>query len=158
MAKAKDKKSTGKSKKDGKNAKSPGTKLAKSVKKSGFMDLFNSELGREIVADALIAAAGAAAAALTRTRTAKKAGAAVADAGSQTADLTQTAAGAVAGVVTEAARHFLPASLVGDEDKGKGSSRQDGNKVKYVQRSSDHTKRKVAKPKSQDKGDTVEKG
>src|SRR3712207_8514779 len=87
MAKDKDKKSTSKSKKA--SGKSTGAKLAKSAKKSGFMDLVNTDLGREILADALIAAAGAAAAALTRTRTAKKAGAAVADAGSQTADLTQ---------------------------------------------------------------------
>jgi hypothetical protein len=155
MAKAKDKekKSAGKSKKA--PGKSPGTKLAKSVKKSGFMDLVNSDLGREILADALIAAAGAAAAALTKTRAAKKAGSAVADAGSQTADLTQTAAGAVAGVVTEAARHFLPASLVGEESGGTGGQ-PEAKKVKYVHRSSDHTKRKTAKPKGE-KNDTAGK-
>ncbi len=116
MAKAKDKKSSGKSNK------STGKKLAKSVKKSGFMDLLNFNLGREILADALIAAAGAAAAALTRTRPAKQAGAAVADASSQVADTTkdtvQTAAGAVAGVVTArrspaAARLRLSVSVVG---------------------------------------------
>ncbi|MXQ14392.1 hypothetical protein [Microvirga makkahensis] len=144
MAKAKDKE-----KKSGK--KSTGTKRAKSAKKSGLMDLINTDLGREILADALIAAAGAAAATLTKTRTAKKAGAAVADAGSQGVDLTQTAAGAVAGVVTEAARHFLPASLTGgaaDEDEG-----GKGKKVKYVHRSSDHSKRKTSKAK----GDTAQK-
>lgn len=138
---AKDKKSGSKAKKG------TGTKLAKSAKKSGLMDLINTDLGREILADALIAAAGAAAAALTKTRTAKKAGAAVADAGAQTADLTQTAAGAVAGVVTEAARHFLPPSLMGEEggsDKGKAEPK----KVKYVNRSSDHSKRKTTKAKS----------
>ena len=42
------------------------------------MELLNSSLGREILADALIAAAGAAAAALTKTRTAKKTGVAAA--------------------------------------------------------------------------------
>ncbi|NBJ12508.1 hypothetical protein [Microvirga arsenatis] len=146
---AKDKKSGSKSKKG--SGKSTGTKLAKSAKKSGLMDLINTDLGREILADALIAAAGAAAAALTKTRTAKKAGAAVADAGSQTADLTQTAAGAVAGVVTEAARHFLPPSLVGEE-----SGKAEPKKVKYVNRSSDHSKRKTAKPKGE-KSDTAEK-
>lgn len=138
-AKNKDKKSS--------NKKGTGTKLAKSAKKSGLMDLINTDLGREILADALIAAAGAAAAALTKTRTAKKAGAAAADAGSQGVDLTQTAAGAVAGVVTEAARHFLPASLTGaegDEEHGKGEAK----KVKYVHRSSDHSKRKTSKAKS----------
>jgi len=146
---AKDKKSGSKAKKS--TGKSTGTKLAKSAKKSGLMDLVNSELGREILADALIAAAGAAAAALTKTRTAKRAGAAVADAGSQTADLTQTAAGAVAGVVTEAARHFLPPSLLGEEggsDKGKAEPK----KVKYVNRSSDTSKRKTTKPKTDTAG------
>ncbi|MBJ6124435.1 hypothetical protein [Microvirga splendida] len=146
---AKDKKSDSKTKKA--SGKSTGTKLAKSAKKSGLMDLVNSELGREILADALIAAAGAAAAALTRTRTAKKAGSAVADAGSQTADLSQTAAGAVAGVVTEAARHFLPPTLVGEE-----GGKAEPKKVKYVNRSSDHSKRKTTKAKPQ-KSATAEK-
>jgi hypothetical protein len=146
---AKDKKSGSKAKKD--SGKSTGTKLAKTAKKSGLMDLVNSSLGREILADALIAAAGAAAAALTKTRTAKKAGTAVADAGSQTTDLTQTAAGAVAGVVTEAARHFLPPSLVGEE-----GGKPEPKKVKYVNRSSDHSKRKTTKAKSE-KSDTAAK-
>ena len=149
MAKAKDKEKKSNKKSD---KKSTGTKLAKSAKKSGLMDLINSDLGREILADALIAAAGAAAATLTKTRTAKKAGAAVADAGSQGVDLTQTAAGAVAGVVTEAARHFLPAGLTGgdSEEGGKGEAK----KVKYVHRSSDHSKRKTSKAK----GDSAQKG
>lgn len=151
---AKDKKSTAKSKKG--SGKSSKTKLEKSVKKSGFMDLINSELGREILADALIAAAGAAAAALTRTRTARKAGAAAANAGAQGADLTQTAAGAVAGVVTEAARHFLPAGLVGEEEGTEKGARSEPKKVKYVQRSSDHSKRKTTKAKSA-KSDTAGK-
>ena len=140
MPKDKDsKKSSGKTKKT--SGKSSGTKLTKTMKKSGFMDLLNSHLGREILADALIAAAGAAAAALTKTR-AGKAGAAA----TQPPDLAQTAAGAVAGVVTEAARHFLPASLVG-EDSGAGA-KAEPKKVKYVQRSSDHSKRKTTKAKS----------
>ncbi|SCY87359.1 hypothetical protein [Microvirga guangxiensis] len=146
MAKAKDKQKKS-------DKKSTGTKLAKSAKKSGLMDLINTDLGREILADALIAAAGAAAAALTRTRTAKKAGAAVADAGSQGVDLTQTAAGAVAGVVTEAARHFLPASLTGGASEDDGAGKSEGKKVKYVHRSSDHSKRKTSKAK----GDTAQK-
>jgi hypothetical protein len=141
MAKAKDKKGTGKSKKDS-GSKGSSSKIAKTVKRSGLMDLIGSNLGREILADALIAAAGAAAAALTQTRTAKKAGTAVADAGAQTADLTQTAAGAVAEVVTEAARHFLPSGLIGE---GSGSGKSAG-KAKAVRRPS---KRKApAKAKS----------
>lgn len=106
-----------------------GVKVPKAVRKSSALGtLFNSELGREILADAILAAAGAAAAALTRTRPARAAGAPFADAGSDaaasagtaanvTGDLVQTAAGAVAGVVTEAARTFLPASLLGEEAK-----------------------------------------
>lgn len=137
MAK-KDKKSSGKGKK------TAGTKIAKSVRKSGLLDMINSNLGREILADALIAAAGAAAAALTRTRAAKQAGSAVADAGSQAADATKdgmnTAAGAVAGVVTEAARHFLPGGI----DSG---ARAEPKKVKYVNRSSSHSARKTGKAK-----------
>ncbi|MBQ0820004.1 hypothetical protein KBI52_07215 [Microvirga sp. HBU67558] len=145
MPKNKDKKNTAKAKKG--SDKSAGAKLAKTAKKSGLMDLINTNLGREILADALIAAAGAAAAALTKTRTAKKAGAAVADAGSQGVDLTQTAAGAVAGVVTEAARHFLPASLVGDE-----GDKQEPKKVKYVQRSSGTSKSRTTKAKTDTAG------
>jgi len=147
MAKAKDKEKTSGKKK------STGTKVAKSAKKSGLMDLINTELGREILADALVAAAGAAAAALTKTRTAKKAGNAVVDAGSQGVDLTQTAAGAVAGVVTEAARQFLPASITGGTDKEDERGKGEGKKVKYVHRSSDHSKRKTSKAK----GDTARK-
>jgi hypothetical protein len=134
MAKAKGKKSK----------KSTGSKLVKTAKKSGLMDLINTDLGREILADALIAAA----AALTKTRAAKKAGAAAANAGAQGADLTQTAAGAVAGVVTEAARHFLPAGLIGEGEEGKAGSKTEPKKVKYVQRSSDHSKRKSTKAKN----------
>ncbi|WP_262268461.1 hypothetical protein [Microvirga yunnanensis] len=141
MPKDKDKKSTAKSKKG--SGKGAGTKLAKTAKKSGLMDLINTDLGREILADALIAAAGAAAAALTRTRTAKKAGAAAVNAGAQGADLTQTAAGAVAGVVTEAARHFLPASLVGEE-----GDKQEPKKVKYVQRSSGTSRSRTTRAKT----------
>jgi hypothetical protein len=107
-----------------------GVKVPKAARGSlaSLTTLFNSELGREILADALIAAAGAAAAALTRTRTAKAAGNAVADAGSDAAsassDALQIAAGAVASVVTEAARNFLPSSLVGEHggDKRKKQS------------------------------------
>ena len=152
MAKAKDKEK----KSNTKSKKTPGTKLAKSAKKSGLMDLINTDLGREILADALIAAAGAAAAALTKTRTAKKAGAALANTGAQGADLTQTAAGAVAGVVTEAARHFLPASLVGEEGEAESSAKSEPKKVKYVQRSSDRSERKTTKAKSAKSG-TAEK-
>ncbi len=127
-------------------------KVPKAMRKSSALGtLFNSELGREILADALIAAAGAAAAALTRTRPARAAGAAIADAGSDaaasagtaanaTGDLVQTAAGAVAGVVTEAARNFLPPSLLGEEAK-----------PRYVNKASNADSRK--RSKKSDKGE-----
>ena len=117
MAKDKAKKSKAKKAKAGPKT-IAGVKVPKAARGS-LATLFNSQLGREILADALIAAAGAAAAALTRTRPVKAAGHAVADASSDaasaTGDVLQTAAGAVATVVTEAARNFLPPSLVGDE-------------------------------------------
>jgi hypothetical protein len=147
--KAKDKKSTGK------NKKAVGAKLPKAVRKSGLMELVNSNLGREILADALIAAAGAAAAALTRTRTAKKAGSAAADAGSDAADITkdamQTAAGAVAGVVTEAARQFLPPSLVGEKDEGGKPARK---RVQFAHAASGDTKSKTSPKAKDDKAGT----
>ncbi|WP_230532726.1 hypothetical protein [Microvirga roseola] len=152
MAKAKGKKSSGK--------KTSLTKsLSKSARKSGLMDLLDSPLGRQILADALVAAAAAAAAALTKTRTVRKAGAAVAEKGAEAAEVTKDktldAADAVAGIVTEAARHFLPTSLVGDGDEQDKSS---GKKVKYLHRTSDHSKRKVAKVKNKDeKGAKAEK-
>jgi hypothetical protein len=133
-----------------------GVKVPKAVRESSFSALFNSSLGREIIADALIAAAGAAAAALTRSRTAKDAGKAVADAGSSAAaagtDLTQTAAGAVATVVTEAAKSFLPASLAGGEAAAKAEG-DDENRPRYVNLASDHNARRVSK-----KGEKSEKG
>jgi hypothetical protein len=149
MTKAKSKSKTKKAaKKDTKNE-IAGVKVPKAVAESGPFSalgaMFNSALGREILADALIAAAGAAAAALTRTRGAKNAGAAVADAGASAANATseaaQTAAGAVAGVVTEAARNFLPASLTGGADDRDRGEPQEG-KPRYVNLASDHSSRR----------------
>jgi hypothetical protein len=131
-----------------------GVKVPKAVRKSGSLaSLFNSELGREILADALIAAAGAAAAALTRTRTAKDAGKALADKGSQAAstgaDLTGTAAGAVASVVGEAARTIIPANLLGEEPEGKN---EDTGQRRYAHLATDHNSRKTSR-KSEKDGD-----
>jgi|SRR4051794_18171352 hypothetical protein len=118
-----------------------GVKIPKAVREPGTLsNLFNSALGREIIADALIAAAGAAAAALTRSRTVKDAGKAVADAGASAAsagaDLTHTAAGAVATVVSEAAKNFLPASAVGGEEQHEAMAGEE-NRPPYVQLASD---------------------
>jgi hypothetical protein len=80
------------------------------------------------------------------------------DAGSKaagaTSDAVQTATGAVANVVTEAARQFLPTTLVGhdeDEDKGRGSLK--GRKVQYAHLSSDHNKRKTTRKTKDEKAE-----
>jgi hypothetical protein len=143
MAKAKEKSKKGKKAalKAAVPKKVAGVKVPKQVRESkSLATLLTSGLGREILADALIAAAGAAAAALTRTRAAKDAGEAVAQAGTQAAsaagDAVQTAAGAVANVVSEAARSVLPASLVGEEE---------AQKPRYVNRAADLSSRKRSK-------------
>jgi hypothetical protein len=83
--------------------------------------LINSSRGREILASAVVAAASAAAAALTKSSDhdeVTKAREAAADAGKQlTQDLSEAAAGVVAGIVTEAARSLLPRSLTRDSKK-----------------------------------------
>jgi hypothetical protein len=147
MAKAKSK-----DKKTGVPKKLAGVKVPKAVRESKSLStLLTSNLGREILADALIAAAGAAAAALTRTRPAKDAGHALADAGAGASDSVQTAAGAVASVVTQAAKSFLPPSLLGE-----GEASDNGQKPRYLQKASDHSSRKRSK-KSGKKVDETKK-
>ena len=123
-----------KDKKAGKNksAKTPkevgGVKLPKSLRESGDMlsSLVTSPVARELVADALIAIAGV----LVGN---KKTREAASDAGAQAAsgakDLGRTATGAVAEVVTEAARRILPSSVTGEEGgsgKGEGAGKSRG--------------------------------
>jgi len=122
MAKKKDKKDKGKA------AKAPkadsGAKLPKSLRESGEMisSIVTSPVARELVADALIAIAGV----LVGN---KKTREAVTDAGSQAAssakELGQTATGAVAEVVSEAARRILPSSVTGEEG-GSGKAETGG--------------------------------
>jgi hypothetical protein len=82
--------------------------------------LVNSPRGREILASALVAAASAAAAALVKSPDSPqpaKARLAAAEVGDQlaeaTEDLSGVAAGALAEMITGAARSLLPASLTG---------------------------------------------
>jgi hypothetical protein len=157
MTKAKSKSKEKKAKKDSDLPKKvAGVKVPKAVQSNSLLTMFNSQLGREILADALIAAAGAAAAALTRTRTAQQAGQAVAGAGANAAsagaDALQTASGAVAGVITEAAKNFLPPSLIGGEEEDE-RARQGGDaeKPRYVNLASDHNSRKKSKAEKADK-------
>ena len=171
MAKAKSKDNKSKDKKSGVPKKLAGVKVPKAVRESKSLStLLTSNLGREILAGALIAAAGAAAAALTRTRTAQNAGHAIADAhatvlvcaatpdghaladaGAGASDSVQTAAGAVASVVTQAAKSFLPPSLLGE-----GEASDNGQKPRYLQKASDHSSRKRSK-KSGKKDDPSKK-
>ncbi len=125
-----------------------GVKVPKAIRKSSwFSTLFDSSLGREILADALIAAAGAAAAALTKTRPAKAVSHAVADTGSDAAaatrDTVQTAAGAVAEVVADAARNVLPAALLGKAEVDERDT--NGPRTRYVHRSSDQSRKQSRK-------------
>ena len=136
-----------------------GVKMPKAVRESSSLaTLFNSALSREIIADALIAAAGAAAAALTRSRAAKNAGNAALDAGADAAsvgaEFANTAAGAVANVVAEAAKTVLPASLVGGEEPGTNAGENEKT-PRYVHLASDHNARKVSR--KAEKGDKAGK-
>ncbi len=86
--------------------------------------LVNSSRGREILASALIAAAGAAAAALVKNSDSPqvaKARDAASEVGNQietaTKDLSEVAAGALGEIVASAARSFLPASVAGGNQK-----------------------------------------
>jgi hypothetical protein len=93
---------------------------------TGTIDsLVSSPRGRQILAGALVAAASAAAAALVKTSDnpqVAKAREAVSDMGDQVATASGAAAGALADMVTGAARSLLPASLTGDdEERGEGS-------------------------------------
>ena len=102
-----------------------GVKVPKALRKGLVGSLLDNPRSREILADVLLAAAGAAAAALVKHRPTGRqvadAGEAAMDAGAgavtATRDAVQGAAGAVGDVVAEAARHILPGSLTGD-DKG----------------------------------------
>ena len=147
MAKAKSKKSSGS--KDKGSKKLSAKKVAKAAGRfAPFRDLVTSDLGREILADALVAAAAAAAAALTKTRTAQKTG-----------DAAQTASGAVADVVAEAARSFLPASLVSGEEHDRDGKPAARKTARYAHLKSDHSRRKVGKDGTEkaEKGAKAEK-
>jgi hypothetical protein len=102
-----------------------GVKVPKAVRKSRLLDeLLTSELGREILAEALVAAAGAVASTLIKKRPSAaqiaQAGHVVTDRGveaaSATKDLAQSAVGAVTEVVADAARHILPSTLTDTAD------------------------------------------
>jgi hypothetical protein len=97
-----------------------GVTVPKAERTSGLLnELLNSQLGREILAEAIVAAAGAVASVLMKKRSSTDQVAQAsetivntgAEAASATKDLAQTAVGAVTGVVADAARHILPSAL-----------------------------------------------
>ena len=124
MAK-KDKKGdkSGKSDKSKTPKKVAGVKVPKALRNQGdtIASLITSPVARELLADALIAVAGVLAGN-------KKTREAVADAGSQAAssakEMGKTATGAVADVVTEAARRILPSSFTGEDADRKTEARE----------------------------------
>jgi hypothetical protein len=122
-----------------------GVKVPKVLRKSGWLDpLLADPQTREILADVLIAAAGAAAAALVKERpsmrqvaeTGEAALGAGAEAGSAARDLVQEAASAAAGVITDAAKAILPSARTGSEGPGAGPQTP-GVKVKPSRTRSD---------------------
>ncbi|HEX8664962.1 MAG TPA: hypothetical protein VF744_13115 [Beijerinckiaceae bacterium] len=122
MAKKKD--SKGKSAKAKKN---DAAKVPKNMRNAGDLisSIVSSPMARELVADALIAVAGV----LAGNRQSREA---IAGAGTQAAsgakDLAQTATGAVAEVVADAARRILPSAMAGEESKSgnEGGGRSQG--------------------------------
>ncbi|NNM72216.1 hypothetical protein [Enterovirga aerilata] len=93
-----------------------GLKVPKALRKSGVLEtLVGSRAGREILADALVAAATAAAAALVKDRgerhgTRDEDGRRRSRPHSIMSDATQAAAGAIAGFVTDAAQNLIAGS------------------------------------------------
>jgi hypothetical protein len=132
-----------------------GIKVPKALRKGLAGSFLESPRTREILADVIMAAAGAAAAALVKNRPSgqqvAQAGEAALEAGSGVAatarDTVQSAASAVTEAVAEGARQVLPSSMTksDDEDAGKqetyahlaGEDRK-GKKDKQRQKPSNH--------------------
>ncbi len=96
-----------------------GVEVPKVLRKGMLGSFLDDPRTREILADVLMAAAGAAAAALVKHRpTTQQVAEAGAGAAGATRDVVQGAAGAVSETVAEVARHILPTALTGNEGKG----------------------------------------
>jgi hypothetical protein len=119
-----------------------GVKVPKAVRKSKAFDtLLGSPFGREVLAGALVAAAGAAASYLMKHRPSagqvvgagKATVEAGADAASATKDLTRAAAAALADLVTTASARFLPTAPAGPTSpvKAKGAKSKDRKVVAH---------------------------
>ena len=121
MAKKKDSKGKSKAKRN------EGAKAPTNMSQAGDLisSIVSSPMARELVADALIAVAGV----LAGNRQSREA---IAGAGTQAAsgakDLAQTATGAVAEVVADAARRILPSSMAGEGGGEAKSGSKTGSK------------------------------
>jgi hypothetical protein len=131
-----------------------GWKIPKGLRKSGAVHMFlNNDLGRNILADVLVAAAGAAAMALARHRPTGDqvayAGEAALDSGqravSGTAGAVQTAAGTLGSVFTEAVRSIFPS----DGTTKRSKNNKKGKKRKNVKASAGGAKVKHQKKRDQ---------
>ncbi|GEP05544.1 hypothetical protein [Methylobacterium oxalidis] len=117
-----------------------GLSLPNRLRKSGALtSILNNPLARTILADVLVAAAGAAATALVRHRPSgpqvAHAGERIADAGvhaaSATSDTARAAVGAIGTMVTEMASSVLPD---GEGRKAAGKAKKKGKKRKSARR------------------------
>jgi hypothetical protein len=131
-----------------------GFKVPKALRNSGILDsLLNSPLGRQILADALVAAATAAAAALVKHRAESSRAAAssgeAGDAGDKAAraaqELTQMAAGALGGFLGDAVAKVLPSPASGKAKRAKsgGKSGPRGSGAKKSGRAPKNGTRKI---------------
>ena len=104
--------------KTAKPKKDKGLNLAKSLGVSGdsLAGIITSPLVRELAADVLIAVAGALSANRSPKAAAENLRANASDAGKGAATLAETATGAVAQVVTEAARRILPSAPASEDE------------------------------------------
>ena len=111
----------------GKGAKSiAGVKVPKALREGLAGSLLDDPRTREILADVIMAAAGAAAAALVKHRpTGQQVATAGASAAGATRDVVQSAADVVTDTVAEAARHILPTSLTGARDESESGDSDD---------------------------------
>jgi hypothetical protein len=128
-----------------------GVKVPKKLRKSGdtLASLVTSPIVRELAADMLIAMAGALVAskrpretAATMAHNVSRAGSAAVDMGADAAsaakDTAQTATGAVAGVVGEAAKRILPSSVTGEDGKKFAGMAGEGRKRKNPDKGREH--------------------
>jgi hypothetical protein len=110
-----------------------GVAVPKVLRRGAIADILNSPVGRLILAEALVAGAAAAAAALKNYKPiAEPVGQAVdaveragADAAITAKDLVQSAAGGLADVAAGVVRQIVPASSAAEDAKEKGKPKQD---------------------------------